>query len=828
MDIFTVFAVVIGTIASIVTILPFFGISSYDKLPLYKYIRHQPQKYESNPRTTTPSHVNNNHDISRLPRPSMGELIGRSEELEQLTGALNSNKTCLVYICAGGGVGKSALTFSWLQQMQPDYLNVDKVFAWSFYSQGSHDTQTSSIPFFQVALPFFGFTGELPKTDVEKGQELGKCLNDKTFILVLDGLEPLQHPERILSGELKDGAIEALLHYVVCNGLKKSPSLILISSRQRLVESETWLPERYKFIDLQTLSNTDGAQLLKTLNVNGTEEELKKASNEMGGHALALVLLGKLLQKKFSGDIAQRDQLPHLWEENERLAKHTHRILQFYDNKLWQKSVWQRWWHGEMPEQVFMYLLGLFDRPMTWHEKNILVERVESYTAPLRNLNDVEQRHLEKTLEDAGLLLQSESYMEWDCHPLIRDYFGQRFLHTHKREYLQAQQVLFEFYQKEPAKHQPDTLKELEPLYRAVVHGCLAEKYESALSEVYQERILRGNEHYSQNKLGAYSQDLTALSAFFPHGWSKPVSHRLSEANQALLLDEASFCLMSLGRLQESVEPRKMSLRIWVKLQRWRDASRSAQNLIDLYLPLGQLTEAEKISSQALEYAKKGNDLFGQVKSHSYLATTLHRQGQLKRAMQSFQRAEQLQQQDDSKPPQLYAFRGFRYCTLLLDQAQSEADYNAVLQRGEYALQIAEESGNLLDIALNNLTLARVYTQLQDYSNATTYFDKSVKGVREASKTDRTPPFLISRANFLLTQNRAANALLDLQRAERIIHRGGMKLYEVDWRLAMCRYYLAQQQLPDAQNHLESAIKLIKETNYHLRDGAVNVLQKVL
>jgi len=223
-------------------------------------------------------------DFTRLPNPS-AELVGRSKELTELTNALKNKK--LVYICAGGGVGKSALIFEWLRRMQPKYHNVEKVFAWSFYLQGSHDTQNSSIDFFQKALPFFGHTGEFPKDDVMKGRALAKCLRSQSFILILDGLEPLQHPAHILDGELKDTALRAFLDDVHYHGLEKSPSLIVISSRQPLAELENWSKEQYLEIDLQTLSPSDGVTLFKKLKVTGTDQELKQATQDMGGHALA-------------------------------------------------------------------------------------------------------------------------------------------------------------------------------------------------------------------------------------------------------------------------------------------------------------------------------------------------------------------------------------------------------------------------------------------------------------------------------------------------------------------------------------------------------------
>jgi len=244
----------LGLIGGIIAIFAFLGFSDYKTL---FRINKKPSAFVP----STDSQPTDNIDFSRLPRPST-ELIGREDELAQLTEALTTQKH-LAYIYAGGGVGKSALIFKWLHLIQPDYRGAKKVFAWSFYSQGSHDTQNSSIPFFQEALPFFGYSGELPKDDVAKGRVLAKCLQNQSFILILDGLEPLQHPTNILEGELKDKAIQALLDEIYYGGLTQSPSLVVISSRQPLQELESWESERYLTIELQKLSLAEAWLIIK-------------------------------------------------------------------------------------------------------------------------------------------------------------------------------------------------------------------------------------------------------------------------------------------------------------------------------------------------------------------------------------------------------------------------------------------------------------------------------------------------------------------------------------------------------------------------------------
>lgn len=753
-----------------------------------------------------------NFDFSRLPTPTT-ELVGRSKELTALTNALKNKQ--LVHICASGGVGKSALIFEWLQRIQPKYHGAEKVLAWSFYSQGSPDAQNSAVPFFQVALPFFGYAGEFPKDDVAKGRALAKCLRNQSFILILDGLEPLQHPAHILDGELRDTALRAFFDEVRDHGLEKSPSLMVIASEQPLVELQNWSEKQYVKLDLPTLSPSDGVKLLRKLQVIGTDEELVQAARDMGDHALALILLGKMLVSQFEGNIARRDQLPAL-EEAEQLGGHVWQVLQWYADFYRENNT---------SEVNFLDLLSLFDGPMQLAEKNILVEQADC-AAPLRTLSEVAWQHLEEILETAGLLTPSaDTRIQWECHPLIRSYFGQQFQATSPDHFRQAHHVLFEYYQRIPEKQQPDTLAELEPLYRAVRHGCLAGEYKKALYEVYWARINHGKEVYSLHKLGAYSQDLTALAAFFPDGWLQPVQQELSEADRGWLLATASFCLMSLGRLVEAVAPRQADLEIAAKLEDWKNAAITAQNLVDLLLPLGRLTEAAIAAQYAVDYATRSGDLGEQVISHAYFATVCHRQGQFPEAEQAFITAEGLQQEAQTDSPQLCLLPGFQYCALLLDQAVDLAGIQQVVARGEYSLKMGIAETHLITISLDQLTLACAYFKLEEYEQAATYFEEAVAGVRQSGRVDHLVYFLIDRANFSLQQQRFTEAKQDLAEAWQMIARSRLNLYAVDYHLAMCRYARLQQP-SDAQQHLETAKALIAETGYHLRDKAVRELSE--
>ncbi len=530
--------------------------------------------------------------MSRLPEPASNQFVGREKELEKINQHFeNKDKIGIMGLIGDGGFGKSALTERWVLEIEKQgFGGLKRIFAWSFYSQGSHQrTFSSSQDFFAKALPFFGFEKDIPQDEVDKARALVECLNKQAGLLILDGLEPLQQTPDI-GGEINDIGIKELL--VQLRYARQSKSFILISSRQEIVELKN--REDYQELKLNNLDIEDGVKLLEILEIKGTREEYLEVSKDLQGHALSLVLLAMLLKQHKRGDIRYAKELPPL-ETDQKWGGHAKRVLSYYDTLLSDN------------ERRFMYCLGLFDRPMHWKEKNALFKNA-LYAKPLKNLADLEWQDLQNALEIKGLLLkdsnQKAQRLQWDTHALIRQYFSIQFEKNDKKTFQDSHRVLFDYFQSVPDKNKPDTLEELAPLYRAVVHGCLAGEFQKARKDVYIERILRGGEEaYSLKKLGAYSQDLIAIAAFFPHGWLQPVD--LSIEEQAFLLLVASFCLMSLGRLAESIAPCEISIELLVKSNNYKQAANSAKSLVDLLILVGQLTDAERVAKQLIEYTGK-------------------------------------------------------------------------------------------------------------------------------------------------------------------------------------------------------------------------------
>ncbi|HEX4951944.1 MAG TPA: tetratricopeptide repeat protein, partial [Thermoanaerobaculia bacterium] len=211
-------------------------------------------------------------------------------------------------------------------------------------------------------------------------------------------------------------------------------------------------------------------------------------------------------------------------------------------------------------------------------------------------------------------------------------------------------------------------------------------RVQEACDAVYWRRILRGSEHFSWKKLGAFGAELTALAAFFDRPWDQP-SRDLSPADQAWILNEAGFFLRALGRLGEAVAPMRATLEINEADGEWRNAAVCASNLSELLLTLGQVAEAVAAGEESVALADRSEDAFMRMVSRTVLADALHGAGRWEESAALFREAEGMQADWQKEYPRLYSLGGYRYCDLLLSQAELEdgAGLEGVLVSGTAA-----------------------------------------------------------------------------------------------------------------------------------------------
>ncbi len=770
---------------------------------------------------------------SRITKHSPKILFGRDNWLDALDAAW-ANPTLNVYtLVAWGGVGKTSLVAHWVSERMAakGWPGVDRYFDWSFYSQGTGESrQTSSDLFIQEALKFFDDPDPTTGSPWERGERLAGLVRRHRTLLVLDGIEPLQYPVNDpQAGRLKDQALEALLHSLAAD----NPGLCLVTTREHLknIESHATTEEQ----KLDKLVKEAAIALLRHLQVVGTEAELEAAWKDAGGHALTLQLLGRFLADAHGGDIRRYKEIKFEEADLEHQGRSAFKVMIAYE----------RWLQSAGPERArelaVLRLTGLFDRPMSHDCLQALRAEpaIPGLTDLLVKLKDTQWNIALKRLGEVDLLTVTLDAI--DAHPLIREYFAKQLRETQPAAFQAAHSRLFDHLCEE-ADNRPDTLDGLQPLYQAVVHGCLAGRQPEACDKVYIDRILRGtgsDGFYSTRKLGAIGADLAAVAAFFDELWSR-VSPNLIEDAQAWLRAVAAFTLGALGRLTEALQPMRASLEMAVQQRNWRNAAKGAGNLSELEVTLGRLTDAVADARRSIAHADQSGDVLQRIGKRATAADALHQSGQRAESGSLFAEAERMWEKEYPHFPLMSSNAGFKYCDWLLAPAE-RATWQVLLRAPSVSPVVtmhlhdttcaeterrakaahAVPTGNrwLLDIALEELTLARVGLIRAILSNLLPQpaldlprVAAAVNGLRDSGQSDYVPKGLLTAALYHFVRGDATSARTALDQAQEIAERGPMPLYLADIHLHRARLFHDQAELAKARD-------LIQKHGYGRRNG---------
>jgi serine/threonine protein kinase len=472
--------------------------------------------------------------VARLPVTG-SDVFGRKEDVAFLDKAWSNRHVNIATIVAWGGAGKSTLVNHWLGRMAArHYRSAELVYGWSFYRQGTSEGTASADEFLDAALSWFGDPDPRIGTAWEKGERLASLVARRRTLMVLDGLEPLQYPPGSQEGRIRDPSLQALLRELAVF----NRGLCVITTRIAITDiadhEGTAAPRR----DLEQLSCEAGAKLLRALGVRGHEEELRSASDEFRGHCLALTLLGSYLAEAYNGDIRCRKEVSERLAHDARQGVHARKVMESYQT-----------WFGEGPELSVLRMLGLFDRPADEKALGVLLKSpaILGLTEALINLSPGEWRMILTKLRRAKLLAREDPHNpgHLDTHPLVREYFGEQ-LRSHRTEaWKECNRRLFNYY-RTLAPQLPNSFREMEPLFLAVICGCNAGLFHEALREVYIPRIQRGDAFFAAKVIGARGALLLVLVHFFERGrWRSPLEKGVE--GQSLTAEDQLFILMQAG-----------------------------------------------------------------------------------------------------------------------------------------------------------------------------------------------------------------------------------------------------------------------------------------
>lgn len=243
------------------------------------------------------------------------EFIGRSDELGRIDAWATSDDPMMI-VEAIGGMGKSAVTWQWLQSRADKIFKPDGVIWWSFYERGA--TMRS---FIRYALAYL--TGQDPdalkgRDVMENFKELQTVLNNGRYLIVLDGLERvLVAYHRWNAAQMRDDSIEDAESIIkdrdlrTCTDPKDEQliqglltcknSKILMSSRLIPLATENRagnLSKGVRHIHLNGLHEEDALRLVRSESVTvQNEEQFKTFMTGFGYHSLLVTLIAGRVNK---------------------------------------------------------------------------------------------------------------------------------------------------------------------------------------------------------------------------------------------------------------------------------------------------------------------------------------------------------------------------------------------------------------------------------------------------------------------------------------------------------------------------------------------------
>ncbi|MEA2892851.1 MAG: hypothetical protein QOI05_3644 [Bradyrhizobium sp.] len=799
-----------------------------------------------------------------LPETGYKRLVGRDTELERLDKAWLDAKVNILSVIAEGGAGKSALVNEWLKRMQAhNYPGAAIVLGWSFFSQGTTERATSAEAFLNWALEKLGIQSRTTSA-TDKADAIADAMMKSRVLLLLDGVEPLQHGPGPQLGQLKDFGLRALLRRFAATPPGAAHGLIVLTSRLAVEDVARWKNDSAPTVDVGHLSNEAGVALLRDNGLQGADIELRAAVREFDGHPLALGLLASFLKETRGGDVRRRDHIRGLLSDTDNVGHdHARRVMESYEKS---------WFAGQPVLLAIMHMVGLFDRPASANCLNALRTQpvIEGLNGQIVKLGEGEWQRAVSRLREVRLLAPPDpaALDALDAHPLVREWFGERLRQTNEAAWKVAHGRLFEHLRDTTKEGSTPSLEDLAPLYQAIAHGCRAGQHKEVLEKIYKNRISQRRadgrlEYYSVLRLGATGSDLAAISWFFDKPYDTPVV-ALEVADRAWVLGNANFQLRAQGRLTEAKPAGYAATAMAEQAEQWAFASDSASNVSEIELLTGELAAALESAEQALAHADRSGDKFKMLARRALLAEILHAAGRNDEAEHLFVDAERRQKISQPTYPILYSRQGYLYCDFLLSRGQLAAVCDRAIQN----LKWAEKEASLdrvvydlilgrahLGLALTNAELERSTTR-EYMLSARAYFDEADSGLRFASDNPRILDGLLARAVFRRNIGDLEGAARDLDEVEEFAEPGPMRLYLCDMALERVRLALARmeafaplngllkldnppkREVPntkriaelkhEAEEQLKIAADYIETCGYHRRDEELAELHAVL
>lgn len=747
------------------------------------------------------------------PYPLQPNFIGRVNQRRMLTEWLSRGHEPVFVLTAIGGMGKSALTWAWVQRdvlqvplpgtgnetakitdacRVPDDSRPRGVLWWSFYER-----ESGFLTLLDKALVYTSGGAVNPAqitSAYERIEVLISLLRQHHFLLVLDGFERVLRAYARLDAAYRgdefdrdDGG-----DFCACRGPHEADFLKRIASnplRGRVLLTSRLFPRELDNLagcrrqDLEAMVTEDTVTFFHAEEIHGTRAEIEEVCAPYGYHPLALRLLAGVVakDKRNPGNIEVARRYPVLPELK---GKEQHHILQVAYDTL------------SKPKRTLLSRIAAFRSPMTY-ETLAIFNTWQSERGFDAALDELAMRNL---------LFLDRQQGRYDLHPIVRQYAYDRLadkkgVHTRLQDYFSGMPA-----QDEGRVHSLDDLAPVVELYHHTVH---AGRYDEAW-DLFHGRLAE----LLYFRFGAYQTCIELLQGLFPDGESSPP--RLARPRDRAgvlntLANSYSLCGQS-RRAAPLIEAQNV---LQQSEGNYRDLAIGLGNLGDDQLKLGRLEVADANLRRRTQLCQSLRENFEEAVGHQELGRLLAYQGQFREAAEEIHLST-CYWKDTSYQQGLCLDESYRALSALLS-SNANAALTAARESVTFWEKDAEEDypveRNLVRVdwllgwSLVALALEEQQRRDERLEDAETHLAEALNRCRQINMIDHEPDILLAWARWHRVKGNSDQARAHAVEALSVADRCEYRLCQADIHNLLARLDIEAGDRNSAVKHAQTGYK---------------------
>jgi len=715
--------------------------------------------------------------------PLQANFTGRVAERKELTEWFSTGQQPMFAYVAIGGMGKSALTWYWLQEdIIKGGLAPEGIIWWSFY-----DREASFDSFLRKAIQYAS-KGEIDAKEMVSTRDgmdsLHTLLRSSRFLVVLDGVERVLRAYAGLGSPYRGDEVEEDERGDFRACIEPNVGTFLQWLASGNVMTKTLLTTRLcpKELDgiagcfhkeLTKMSKEDAVEFFRRQGVKGTRSEIEGACDPFGYHPLCLRLLSGMIVRdpKYAGDVTA-------WTKHnplKKLKQKEHHILKLAYDSL------------EPQKQTLVSKLSAFRNPMTYDSVSIFKE------------SETQQEFDNALIElvDRSLLLRDADSNAHDLHPIVRKYCYDRLtakkgVHSQLRDYFETV----------PKPEEIDSLDDLAPVIELYHHTVNSGRYDEG-HDLLRER-LHPNPLYF--RFGAYQIALDLLRPLFPDGEDEPPRLK-KEADQAWTLNALANSYALYGQPKKAVPLFEVQNGLQEKQGDKGNLARGLVNLAGMsQIPLGELKSADRNLRRAISLWQEIKAEFEEAVGHQALGRLLAYQGkfeksqlELEKAMKGFASLEDMDRQVAQE------WQGLTWAYLAIRFLLIQKNADKALKAAKTARELADVVKVERDIIRAEWLLGAACLAEGDLKEAEKHLNEALIRDRRINMVDLEPDILLELARLRSARGRKEEALRLAEEALGIGDRSEYRLKQADIHNFLAEFYLAAKDFSKAKKHVEDA-----------------------